>query len=272
VLFMTFLPNGLDLSGKVCVVTGAGSGIGQSIAIALALEGAKVAILDRRTEGLDATKMLITDAGGICLPVLCDISDETDVESASKTISKVFGNAEVLVNNAAVVWHGPLEDCKLANWNNLIAVNLTGYFLCSQIFSKGMRAQNRGSIIHISSVMSSYPQPGAGAYSITKAGIQMLSRQIAAEWGPHGIRSNTVNPCLVVTPLSQHIYDRPGVREIREAAVPLRRIGLPDDIARTVLFLASPLADYISGQEIHVDGGVQANLMGLIPRPSPNEP
>ena len=269
---MTALPDGLQLAGKVCVVTGAGSGIGEAIATALAGEGAKVALLDRRQEGLARTQALIAAANGTCLPVACDVSDEASVEAARAAVEARLGGADLLVNNAVVVWHGALEDLSLADWNTSLAVNLTGYFLCAQAFGKAMRAKGRGCMVHISSVMSGHPQPRAGAYSVTKAGVQMLSRQIAAEWGPYGVRSNTVNPCLVVTPLSQHIYDRPGVRATREAAVPLRRIGLPEDIARAVLFLASPLADYVSGVELHVDGGVQSNLMSLIPRPAPGDP
>jgi NAD(P)-dependent dehydrogenase (short-subunit alcohol dehydrogenase family) len=117
--------------------------------------------------------------------------------------------------------------------------------------------------------MADFPSPYAGAYSVTKAGVRMLSRQLAVEWGPSGVRSNCVSPSLIITPMSQGTYDMPGVMERRCAAVPLGRIGLPADLAQAVLFLASPRAAYINGTELLVDGGFMSNLMSLVPRPAP---
>jgi NAD(P)-dependent dehydrogenase (short-subunit alcohol dehydrogenase family) len=127
-------------------------------------------------------------------------------------------------------------------------------------------------MVHVASIAGSHPQGFSGAYSVSKAGIVMLSRQIATEWGPHGIRSNVVSPGLVETPMSAPFYAAPGVRARREAVVPAGRIGQPDDIADAALFLASPRASYISGDEITVDGGYTRMLMGLIPRPGFDQP
>jgi NAD(P)-dependent dehydrogenase (short-subunit alcohol dehydrogenase family) len=173
----------------------------------------------------------------------------------------------VLVNNAALLRPGPLDTLSLGEWNQLISVNLTGYFLCAQAFGEQMRGRRRGSIVHVASIAASHPQGFSGAYSVSKAGIVMLSRQIAAEWGPAGIRSNVVSPGLVITPMSQPFYDAPGVTERRSAVVPLRRIGAPDDVRDAVLFLASDRASYVSGEEIGVDGGFARVLMNVIPRP-----
>ena len=255
------------LAGKVCVVTGAASGVGQSVAVALAGEGAKVAILDRNEAGLKTTLDMIVAAGGVGLPVACDVSSKESIEFACATVTQAFGAADLLVNNAAIGRAGGLADLSLDDWNDLLTVNLTGYFLCSQAFGRGMRARGSGVIIHISSVMADYANPFGGAYSVAKGGVKQLSKQITVEWGPDGVRSVCIQPCLIVTPLSQKMYDQPGVTERRSAAIPAGRIGVPDDIAQAVLFIASPRASYISGTDIMVDGGFVANLMSLIPRP-----
>jgi NAD(P)-dependent dehydrogenase (short-subunit alcohol dehydrogenase family) len=130
-----------------------------------------------------------------------------------------------------------------------------------------MRKLGRGSLVHVASVAGSNAQGFSGAYSVSKAGVVMMSRQLASEWGPHGIRSNVVSPGLVVTPMSQVFYDTPGVTERRTAVVPMRRIGAPQDMADAILFLASDRASYVNGDEITVDGGFTRTIMNLVPRP-----
>lgn len=255
------------LKGRICVVTGGGSGIGQGVAVALALEGAKVAVLDVIESGSQETLNLISTAGGEGLALSCDVSSLESVEAARDAIRAHFGDPQVLVNVAGIQRRGGLSSLSLQDWNRVIDVNLTGYFICSQVFGKAMLEKRDGALVHISSVMSDYPSPLAGAYSVTKAGIRMLSRQLAVEWGSSGVRSNCVAPALVITPLSQKTYDRPGVLERRSAAVPLGRIGLPADMAQAVLFLVSSRASYVNGTELLVDGGFQSNLMSLVPRP-----
>jgi NAD(P)-dependent dehydrogenase (short-subunit alcohol dehydrogenase family) len=163
-----------------------------------------------------------------------------------------------------------MESLSLKDWNDVVAVNLTGYFLCAQVFGRAMLDRREGAMVHFASVMADFPSPFTGAYSVTKAGAVMLSRQLAAEWGPLGVRSNCVSPSLVVTPMSQSTYDLPGVMEARSGTVPLGRIGLPQDMAQAVLFLVSPLASYVNGTELLVDGGFKSNLMRLVPRPGPD--
>jgi NAD(P)-dependent dehydrogenase (short-subunit alcohol dehydrogenase family) len=254
------------LAGKICAVTGGGSGIGRGVAVALAREGAIVAILDRDQAGADETLALVLQSGGAGIALNCDVSSRNSIESARDAVRRRFGDPQILVNVAGIIRPGAMETLSLEDWNNVLAVNLTGYFQCSQVFGRPMLENRRGALIHVSSVMADYPSPFAGAYSITKAGIQMLSRQLAAEWGPSGVRSNCVAPALVYTPMSKTVYETPGVTERRSAAVPARRIGMPEDIAEAVLFLASSRASYINGTELMVDGGFVSNLMALIPR------
>ncbi len=261
----------LGLSGRVCVVTGGGGGVGRAVAASLARAGARVAAIDRDERGLEVTAAELYELGCEHVIVPCDTSNAESVAAASETTLKSLGPCSVLVNAAAVLRPGGLENLSLAEWNAVLSVNLTGYFLCAQIFGRHMRKLGRGSLIHVASIAGSHAQAQSGAYSVSKAGVIMLSRQLASEWGPHGIRSNVVSPGMIITPMSQSFYDTPGVTERRTAVVPTRRIGMPQDIADAILFLASDRSSYVNGDEITVDGGYANMLMNLVPRPGFDE-
>ena len=257
------------LTGRVCVVTGGGSGMGRAISLAMAKEGAKVTVLDLNIAGATETAALITGNGGQAQAIECDTADAASVAQAAARSAATLGLCDVLVNNAGILRPGPLDTLALNLWNKVLAVNLTGYFICAQVFGRQMRDRKSGhggAMVHSASIAADHATANAGAYSVAKAGIQMLSRQLAVEWGVHGIRSNVVNPGLIVTPMSQAFYDQPGVTQRRSQAVPSGRVGVPEDIAQAVVFLASDRAAYINGQEIAVDGGFTQMLMSLIPR------
>jgi len=258
----------LGLNGQTVVITGAGGGIGRAMAISFALAGADVALLDLREADAHATAKEVKAACNVRVATIpCDTSNPSSVAEAAKASLEALGPCNVLVNNAGMMGPATLDTLSSADWNSLLAVNLTGYLLCAQTFAKQMRSSNKGALVHVSSIAGSHPQPASGAYSVSKAGIIMLSRQMAIEWGPLGIRSNVVSPGLVETPLTKTFYETPGVRQTRSERVPLRRIATPQDIADATLFLASDRASYITGEEILVDGGYGRMLMGLIPRP-----
>ncbi|WP_291863252.1 SDR family oxidoreductase [Bradyrhizobium sp.] len=257
----------LGLAGRVCVVTGGGGGIGRAVALSLARAGARVAAIDLDARGLEATRTALHEMSSDALVARCDTASVDSITAASETIAKALGPCGVLVNTAAVLRPGGLDNLPLAEWNAVLSVNLTGYFLCAQIFGRQMHALGRGSLVHVSSIAGSHAQGQSGAYSVSKAGVIMLSRQLAAEWGPQGIRSNVVSPGMVITPMSQSFYDTPGVTERRTAVVPSRRIGMPQDIADAVLYLASDRSSYVNGDEITVDGGYANMLMNMVPRP-----
>ena len=258
----------LGLAGKLCVVTGAGGGVGAALAVNFAGVGARVALLDRDEAAAARTAADVMRATGSEAMILaCDVADPTSVAAAAECVATTLGAADVLVNNAALLRPGALADLAFSEWRTLLSVNLDGYFLCAQTFGRQMAEKGGGAMVHVASISGSHPQPVSGAYSISKAGILMLSRQIAVEWGPKGIRSNVVSPGMVETPMSRPFYDKPGVRETRSAAVPSRRIGKPQDMADAALFLASARASYVTGEEILVDGGFGRMIMGLAPRP-----
>ena len=254
------------LAGRVCAVTGAGSGIGRGIAVALARVGARVAILDRSVEGSAASLQEIESVGGEALVIECDVSQPDSVAAAAERCATVLGPCDVLVNNAGMIQPGALETLTFEQWNLVLSVNLTGYFLCSQAFGRQMRSKGKGALVHIASIAASHATPFSGAYSVAKAGVTMLSHQLAIEWGVQGIRSNVVHPGLILTPLSESMYAQPGVTERRSQAIPAGRIGRPEDIAEAVLFLASDRASYITGDTVTVDGGFTRMLLNLIPR------
>jgi NAD(P)-dependent dehydrogenase (short-subunit alcohol dehydrogenase family) len=257
----------LGLSGRVCVVTGGGGGIGRAVAVSLARAGARVAAIDLDARGLEVTQAELLNISSDAVVTRCDTSNADSVAAASETVEKALGPCGVLVNTAAVLRPGGLENLSLAEWNAVLAVNLTGYFLCAQAFGRQMRKAGCGSLVHVASIAGSHAQGQSGAYSVSKAGVIMLSRQLASEWGPQGIRSNVVSPGMVITPMSQSFYDTPGVTERRSAVVPLRRVGMPQDIADAILYLASDRSSYVNGDEVTVDGGYANMLMNLVPRP-----
>lgn len=255
--------NWLQLHGSTAVVTGAGGGIGRVLCRAFAEAGARVVLVDRDESHLSD---LAAELGGGAFAVGCDLSVPAEVAAAAERV-EAHGGADILVNNAAILRPGALEAVSEADWSAMLGVNLTGYLTASKAFGRGMLAQGRGSIVHIASIAGSQPQPASGAYSVSKAAVVMLSRQLAGEWGPRGVRSNCVSPGLVRTPMSEAFYADAEVRTRREQMVPLRRIATPADMADVVLFLASPRSAYVTGQDIVVDGGLSQALMGLVPRP-----
>ncbi|MBP6895581.1 MAG: SDR family oxidoreductase [Pseudacidovorax sp.] len=260
-------PNWLGLTDRVCVVTGAAGGIGTEVARQLLGAGARVALLD--LDGAKAARALDTlgAPAGRAIALACDVSREASVQAAAEAVHRQLGPAQVLVNNAGALYAGALLDLPIDRWNQLLAVNLGGYLLCAQQFGRQMREQGGGAMVHVGSVSGSVPQPFSGAYSVSKAGVAMLSRLLAVELAESRIRSNLVSPAMIRTPMSEGIYAQDAVRTLRERIVPAGRIGTPADIAQAVLFLASDQAAYVNGQEILVDGGLTQTWLGLIPRP-----
>ncbi len=259
----------LGLGDRIVVITGAGGGIGRAAARAFAEAGARLVLLDRDLAAAQETAGLLPAPA---LVLRCDVADPESVAAAADATARGLGPCDVLVNNAGLLRAGPIASLTLEAWNQLLAVNLTGYFLCAKAFGRQMLARKTGAIVHVASIAGRHPQPWSGAYSVSKAGVVMLSQQLALEWGPQGVRSNVVSPGLVRTPMSEAFYRIPEVAEKRAGVVPLRRVATPADIADAALFLASPRACYVNGEDLCCDGGFGRTLMGLVPRPGYDAP
>jgi NAD(P)-dependent dehydrogenase (short-subunit alcohol dehydrogenase family) len=257
----------LGLEDKVVIITGGSGGIGQACMQGFHQAGARVVALDRSLEAAQTAAAQADPSGARAMGLECDISDADAVTRAAEWVAQNWGGADVVVNNAGILRPSPLEDVSESDWNAMLQVNLNGSLWVAQAFGKQMIAKGAGAIVQIASIAGSQPQPMSGAYSAGKAAVTMMVRQMAYEWGPKGVRANSVSPGLVVTPLSSAFYADPKVKKAREDMVPSGRIGAPEDMADAALFLASKRASYVNGQDIVVDGGLSQSLMGLVPRP-----
>jgi NAD(P)-dependent dehydrogenase (short-subunit alcohol dehydrogenase family) len=248
----------ISLKNKTALVTGARRGIGRAIALALAEAGADVAVSDVVTGdgALESVRKEISRSRPKSLAIQCDISKRSDVDKMVRLTTEAFGRIDVLVNCAGVWIPGQtLIECSDENWDKVIDTNLKGTFLCCQIAGKIMAGQTSGSIINISSQVGVTPGTGIGAYSISKAAIIMLTRQLALELAGCNVRANAIAPGIVKTDFNSAFWKGPDVEKRASGMVPLGRLAEPEDIARTALFLASELSSYMTGEVICVNGG-----------------
>lgn len=238
------------------IVTGGARGLGAAIARAAASVGYRVGVIDIEPvawNGLDVTSMITS------------VADEAAVEAALSS----FGIPDVVVNNAGIVRFGPLVDHSVDDFRAVLDVNLVGAFVVARAAARRWIESGRsGCVVNLGSMNGVAAGPNAGAYGSSKAGLSLLTSQMAIEWGPHDIRVNAVAPGLIDAGMSEPIYADPATRSARESKVPLGRLGTADDVADVVLYLASERAAYIHGQTITVDGGVTGSVIAHLPRPA----
>jgi glucose 1-dehydrogenase len=234
----------------VAVVTGAGSGMGRATAIRLARDGYAVVVAE-----IDATRAaaVASEIGDAAIPFAADVSEAEQVEALLAETLGHFGRVDVMVANAGVPHGAPFLELDEATWERVLAVNLKGVFLCGQAAAKAMVAGGHpGAIVNVASTYAEVTEAEASAYSASKGGVRMLTKSMAFELGPHGIRVNAVGPGWIRTGMNP--LDDPAQVAQLEATIPLQRIGLPEDVADVIAFLASGDARYVSGQTLFVDG------------------
>jgi L-rhamnose 1-dehydrogenase len=251
----------MRLNGKVAIVTGAARGIGRAIALRFGQEGASVAVVDLRENEGQETVRLIESAGGRAMFVRSDVSDRDQVQVMVDTVVKQWVTIHILVNNAGIC---PFEDFLEMGedlWDQVLDVNLKGYFLCSQAVAKVMVEQGvKGRIIAVSSISSEFGGSSQAHYCASKAGINLLVKSMAISLGPYGITCNAVLPGTVETDINREALADPAVRDYWSKRAPLGRLGQPEDIAGPVLFFASDDSDWCTGSMLVVDGGTSVNL------------
>ncbi|WP_158303060.1 MULTISPECIES: SDR family NAD(P)-dependent oxidoreductase [Prauserella] len=244
------------LEGKVAVVTGASGGIGRAIALALAHAGADVGLLARRREALEETAALIEPTGRRASVVTADVTDEAQVTDAVAKVAAELGDPTVVVNNAGGArFLAPLAEMRLSGWQKTVALNLEAPLLCARAALPGMIRAGGGAIVHIGSIVGEAAQHGMAHYGTAKAGLTMLNRTMAREWGRHGVRSNVVQPGLVDSGAHDHYEDDPSMGRLYAAEIPLGRWARPEEIAAPVVYLASDAASFVTGSTLVVDGG-----------------
>jgi 3-oxoacyl-[acyl-carrier protein] reductase len=246
------------LNQKVAVVTGARRGIGRAVAIAFAGAGADVVVSDVVEDdgGLEETAGIINKTGSRALAVQSDISIRNDVEKLTIQALDGFGRIDILVNCAGVWIPGEtLVECSDEHWDAVMDTNLKGTFLCCREVGRRMITQRSGCIINLSSQVGRTPATGAGAYSTSKAGIIMLTRQLAQEMAPYGVRVNALAPGIVKTEFNADFWKGAELEKQASGMVPLGRLAETDDVAQAALFLASDAAGYITGEVLAINGG-----------------
>ena len=251
------------VAGKVALITGAGSGIGEATARRLAAEGARVVVGD--VNG-DAAIRVAGEIGRAASPIVGDIADPAAAEVMVHHAVDTFGRLDILHNNAASGAAGRIADIDPDSWNRTIAINLTGHFLMTRAALPVMLGQGSGVIVNMATAAAVLVEEGIGAYAAAKAGLIALTRQIAVEYGRRGIRANCLCPGAVATPPTLAFANAvEGVRARMEAANPLRRLAAPEELASVVVFLASDESSFVNGATIMVDGGATAdNTVGLM--------
>jgi 3-oxoacyl-[acyl-carrier protein] reductase len=243
------------LNNSVALVTGAGRGIGRAIALELARSGAKVVVnYAGRADKAEETVQLIQEAGGEGIAVQADVSNPEDVDRLVQTTISTYGKIDILVNNAGITRDTLLLRMKESDWDAVMDTNLKGVFLCTKAVSKSMMKQRSGAIINISSVVGITGNAGQANYAAAKAGILGFTKSIAKELASRGIRVNAVAPGYISTDMTETLPEEVKKQILEQ--IPLGRIGGPEEIAKTVAFLASPAASYITGQTLSVDGGM----------------
>lgn len=257
-------PGLFALTGRTAVVTGAGSGLGQAIAVGMADAGARVVCLDIREQAAQETARRIADARQEAIAVHADVTDPDAVQRACDEAVARFGTLDVLVNSAGVTNHVPAEEFPLGEWDRIMGINLRGLFICCQAAGRIMIRQRRGSIINLSSIAGEAALGrGNSAFCASKGGVVMLTKELAIEWGQYNVRVNAIAPCQFLTPALEEVladpqFDPKALMARWLADIPLGRIGLVEDIVGPAIFLASEAAAMVTGHVLHVDGGFLA--------------
>ncbi|MET1416758.1 SDR family oxidoreductase [Roseibium sp. HPY-6] len=249
-----------NIEGKVALVAGGGSGIGEAIAIAFAANGVRVVVSDLRVDMAENVAALIKSSGGDAIALAMDVSQQADIDRAmNKTIS-IYGQIDMLVNSAGFISPQPLTEAGIDVWRKSFEVNVEGALLLARTALPHLRKSDIASVVNISSLAGASAFPNGGSYGSSKAALIQLSQTMGIEWAEHGVRVNVINPGAIRTPLLIEALPEATQKSVVQR-IPMKRMGVPREIADLALFLCSPAASYITAQQICCDGGRSQALM-----------
>lgn len=243
------------LAGRVAIVTGAGGGLGVGICRGLAAVGARVACVGRTRESIDEVARAVTDQGGDAIPVLCDVSDQAQVQAMVKEVAERLGGIDILINNAAIYPRRAWTEITQEEWDEVLGTNLKGYFLCAQAAFPYLRTGGHGRIINVASITFFGGWGMLLDYVASKGGIVAFTRALAREIGPEGVTVNTISPGAFPTDAEKIHPDPEGYNQYVLDSQSIKRRGTADDIGNLVVFLAGDTASFITGQLFQIDGG-----------------
>ena len=244
-----------SLAGKVAVVTGAGRGLGRSMALALAAAGADIVGSSRTSSEIETLRDEVRGLGRRAEAVTADTTVEADAERLIVETVERLGRIDILVNNAGINIRKPVLELELAEYQQVLATNLEGYFLCARAAGKRMVAQGSGKVINISSIMGRVALASQAAYASSKGAIEQLTKVLAIEWALANVQVNAIGPTYFETDLTRPLFDDNERHDFITSRTPMGRWGQPHELAGAVIFLASPASDYVTGHTLMVDGG-----------------
>jgi gluconate 5-dehydrogenase len=250
-----------NLKDKIAIVTGGAGGIGEALSMGLAGQGATVVVSSRNQAAIEAVAQKITAETGIeAIAIPVDVTDESSVEALAKQVKERYGKIDILVNAMGINIKHDAFEFPMEDWEKLFNLNVKGTMIACKYIGRVMRDQKAGSIVNLSSVRGIRGYTGGNCgYCATKGSVELITKTLALEWAPHGIRVNALGPALVITKGTKHIAENPELAKKYASIVPLGRIGMPEDMVGAVNFLASEAASFVSGQTIYVDGGLTAS-------------
>ena len=248
------------LNGKIAIVTGGAGGIGEALAMGLSIHGATVIVSSRNQASIAKVAEQITaTSGNQAMAIASDVTDEGSVQKMVDAVVQKYGRIDILVNAMGMNIKRDAFEYPMQDWDKIFEVNVKGTMIACKIVGKVMRDQKGGAIVNLSSVRGIRGYTGGNTgYCATKGAVELITKALALEWAPHHIRVNALGPALVITPGTKHIAENPELAKKYAAAVPLGRIGMPEDMAGAVIFLCSDAAGFVTGQTIYVDGGLTA--------------
>lgn len=245
-----------DLTGKTALITGSSRGLGRAFAAGLAAAGARVVLNGMNERRLEEAAEEMRAEGYDVLTAAFDVADETQIKATFEKLDAEAVDIDILVNNAGIQFRKPMLELETADWQRVIDINLTASFVVGREAAKRMAARGRGKIINIGSLTSELARATVAPYTVAKGGIKMLTKAMAAEWSEKGIQANAIGPGYMVTEMNEALINNPEFDAWVKGRTPMRRWGLPEELAGTCIYLASDASNFVSGQIIYADGGM----------------